>query len=159
MAQKKKSTNSKTIAENRRARYEYAVDETFEAGLVLTGTEVKSLRNGQANIAESYAEVTTDGVRLINAYIPELKQAGAFFNHEARRPRQLLLNKREIHKLAVGSERQGMTIVPLALYFNDRGIAKLRLALAQGKKLHDKRATERKRDWQREKARLMRDKG
>lgn len=158
MAQKS-NPNRKSVAENRRARHEYQIDETFEAGLVLTGTEVKSLRGGQANIAESYAEVTEDGVRLINAYIPELKQAGTFFNHEARRPRQLLLNKREIHKLAVGSERQGMTIVPLELYFNDRGIAKLRLALAQGKKLHDKRASEKKRDWQREKARLMRDRG
>lgn len=155
----KKSPNRKSVAENRRARYEYAIDETFEAGLVLTGTEVKSLRNGQANIAESYAEVTDQGVRLINAYIPELKQAGSIFNHEARRPRQLLLSKREIHKLAIGSERQGMTIVPLELYFNDRGIAKLRVALAQGKKLHDKRATERKRDWQREKARVLRDRG
>lgn len=159
MADKKKKSNSKTIAENRRARYEYAIDDVFEAGLALTGTEVKSLRNGQANIAESYAEVTDQGVRLINAYIPELKQAGAFFNHEARRPRQLLLNKREIHKLAVGSERQGMTIVPLSLYFNERGIAKLKLALARGKKLHDKRETERRRDWQREKARLLRDRG
>jgi len=155
----KPNPNNKTIAENRKARYEYAVDETFEAGLVLTGTEVKSLRNGQANIAESYASVENGGVALINAYIPELKQAGSFFNHEARRPRRLLLNKREIHKLAIATERKGMTIVPLSLYFNDRGVAKLKLALAQGKKLHDKRATERNRDWQREKARLMRDKG
>ena len=155
----KTDKNSKRIAENRRARYEYAIDETFEAGLVLTGTEVKSLRQGQANIAESYASFEDGGLKLINAYIPEYNQAGAFFNHEPRRPRQLLLSKKEMHKLAVATDRKGMTIVPLELYFNGRGLAKLRLAIAQGKKLHDKRATEKKRDWQREKARLMRDRG
>ncbi|MEL7302967.1 MAG: SsrA-binding protein SmpB [Pseudomonadota bacterium] len=155
----KTDNNTKRIAENRRARYEFAIDETFEAGLVLTGTEVKSLRQGQANIAESYASFEDGGLKLINAYIPEYNQAGAFFNHEPRRPRQLLLNKREMHKLSIATDRKGMTIVPLELYFNARGLAKLRLAVAQGKKLHDKRATERKRDWQREKARLMRDRG
>ncbi|MEL6297134.1 MAG: SsrA-binding protein SmpB [Pseudomonadota bacterium] len=155
----KTKPNVKRIAENRRARYEYAFEETFEAGLVLTGTEVKSLRQGQANIAESYASFEDGGLKLINAYIPEYNQAGSFFNHEPRRPRQLLLNKRELHKITVATDRKGMTIVPLELYFNPRGIAKLRLAIAQGKKLHDKRATERKRDWQREKARLLRDRG
>ncbi|MEO0730105.1 MAG: SsrA-binding protein SmpB [Pseudomonadota bacterium] len=155
----KSDPNSKTIAENRRARFEYSIEDTLEAGLVLTGTEVKSLRQGQANIAESYASVEADGVELVNAYIPELKQAGQFFNHEARRPRRLLLSRREIHRLAIATERKGMTVVPLSLYFNSRGIAKLKLAIAQGKKLHDKRATEKKRDWQREKARLLRDKG
>ncbi|MEO1693762.1 MAG: SsrA-binding protein SmpB [Pseudomonadota bacterium] len=155
----KSDPNNKTIAENRRARFEYHIEETVEAGLVLTGTEVKSLRQGQANITESYASVEKNGLELVNAYIPELKQAGTFFNHEARRPRRLLLNKRELHKLAIATERKGMTIVPLALYFNDRGLAKLKLAVAQGKKLHDKRATDKKRDWQREKARLLRDKG
>ncbi|MGF1649462.1 MAG: SsrA-binding protein SmpB [Hyphomicrobiaceae bacterium] len=154
-----KTAKRKTVAENRRARYEYAVEEVFEAGLVLSGTEVKSLRAGQANIAESYAAIEKGEPVLINAYIPEYKLAGTFFNHEARRPRRLLLNKREIAKLAIASDRQGMTIVPLELFFNERGIAKLKLALAQGKKLHDKRETERKRDWQREKARLLRDRG
>ena len=149
----------KRIAENRKARFEYRIEDTYEAGIQLTGTEVKSLRIGQANIAESYASAEQGGLFLINAYIPEYKAAGAFFQHNPRRPRRLLLHKKEIHKLAVAVERQGMTVIPLELYFNARGIAKLKLALAQGKKLHDKRETEKKRDWNREKARLMRDKG
>jgi SsrA-binding protein len=149
----------KRIAENRRARFDYHIEETWEAGIQLTGTEVKSLRVGQANIAESYASAEKGGIFLINAYIPEYQQAGAFFQHDPRRPRRLLLHKKEIHKLAIAVERQGMTMVPLALYFNKRGRAKLRLALATGKKLHDKRETEAKRDWQRQKARLMREKG
>ena len=148
----------KLIAENRRARFDYAIEDTLEAGIQLVGTEVKSLRTGQANIAESYASVEDGGIWLINSYIPEYKAAGNFFQHEPRRRRRLLLHKREIHKLAVAIERQGMTMVPLELYFNARGRAKLRLALAQGKKLHDKRADEAKRDWQRQKARLLRDK-
>ena len=155
----KKDDGRKTVAENRRARFEYRVEDTWEAGIELTGTEVKSLRSGQANIAESYASAEQGGIFLINAYIPEYKAAGDFFQHEPRRPRRLLLHKNEIHKLAVAVERQGMTMVPLELYFNARGRAKLRLALATGKKLHDKRADEAKRDWQRQKARLMRDKG
>jgi len=146
----KTANTRKVIAENRRARYEYAIGEVFEAGLVLTGTEVKSLRQGQANIAESYAAISNGEAELVNANIPEYQQAGAFFNHAARRPRRLLLNKREIAKLAIATERQGMTIVPLELYFNDRGIVKLKLALAQGKKLHDKRETERARELDRE---------
>jgi SsrA-binding protein len=154
-----KKDNYKVVAENRRARYEYKVDDTFEAGIVLTGTEVKSLRTGQANIAESYASAENGGIFLINAYIPEYKQAGAFFQHDPRRPRRLLLKRKEIHKLSIAVDRQGMTMVPLQLFFNARGIAKLRLALAQGKKLHDKRADVAKRDWQRQKARLMREKG
>jgi SsrA-binding protein len=120
---------------------------------------VKSLRSGHANIAESYASAEQGGIFLINAYIPEYAQAGAFFQHDPRRPRRLLLHKREIHKLSVAVDRQGMTMVPLELYFNKRGRAKLRLALAVGKKLHDKRETSAKRDWQRQKARLMREKG
>lgn len=148
-----------TIAENRKARHEYMIEDTFEAGLVLTGTEVKSLRKGQANIAESYASVEDGGIWLINATIPEYPGAGPFFQHEPRRKRRLLMHKKEIAKLWQASEREGMTIIPLALYFNDRGLAKLRLGLAKGKKLHDKRESERKRDWNREKARLMRDKG
>jgi len=154
-----KDDGRKRIAENRKARYEYAIGDTYEAGIELTGTEVKSLRVGQANIAESYASVESGGIFLINAYIPEYKAAGDFFQHEPRRRRRLLLHKNEIHKLAIAVDRQGMTMVPLELYFNARGRAKLRLALAQGKKLHDKRADEAKRDWQRQKARLMREKG
>jgi len=159
MAAANKDDGRKRIAENRKARREYHLSDTYEAGIALTGTEVKSLRGGQANIAESYASAEKGGIFLINAYIPEYKAAGDFFQHDPRRPRRLLLHKKEIHKLAVAVERQGMTMVPLELYFNARGRAKLRLALAQGKKLHDKRADEAKRDWQRQKARLMRDKG
>lgn len=152
-------TGSRTVAENRRARYEFSLEDDIEAGLQLTGSEVKSLRQGQANIAESYAAVENGGVYLINAHIPEYRQAGPFNQHEPRRPRRLLLHKREIARLAQAVDRQGMTIVPLALYFNDRGIAKIKLAVAKGKKLHDKRDTEKKRDWNREKARLLRDRG
>ena len=120
---------------------------------------MKSLRAGQANIAESYASAENGGIFLINAYIPEYHNAGPFFQHDPRRPRRLLLHKNEIHKLAIAVDRQGMTMVPLELYFNARGRAKLKLALAQGKKLHDKREDAKKRDWNREKARLMREKG
>lgn len=155
----KKDDGRRTIAENRRARFEYTILDTYEAGLALTGTEVKSLRNGQANIAESYASAEDGGIWLINAYIPEYTAAGTFFQHEPRRRRQLLLHKKEIHKLRIAVERQGMTMVPLELYFNKRGIAKLRLALAQGKKVHDKREEVKKRDWERQRARLMREKG
>lgn len=155
----KKDDGRRIVAENRQARFEYFITDTFEAGLQLTGTEVKSLRRGQANIAESYASAEDGGVWLINAYIPEYQGAGRFFQHEPRRKRKLLLHKKEMHKLAIAIERQGMTMVPLELYFNARGIAKLRIALAQGKKLHDKRETAKKRDWNREKARIMRDKG
>lgn len=154
-----KEPERKLISENRKARHEYFITERIEAGLVLTGTEVKSLRKGHANIAESYASAEDGGLWLINSYIPEYQQAGRYFQHEPRRKRKLLLSKREIHKLALATERKGMTMVPLELYFNARGIAKLTIALAEGKKLHDKRETDRKRDWDREKARLMRDKG
>lgn len=155
----KDDNGHKRIAENRRARFDYHIEETWEAGIELTGTEVKSLRSGQANIAESYASAEKGGIFLINSYIPEYKQAGAFFQHDPRRPRRLLLHKKEIDKLSIAVERQGMTMVALELYFNKRGRAKLRLALATGKKLHDKRETEAKRDWQRQKARLLREKG
>ena len=155
----KKDDGRRIVAENRQARYEYFITDTWEAGLQLTGTEVKSLRRGQSNIAESYASAEEGGLWLVNAYIPEYQGAGRFFQHEPRRKRRLLLHAREIHKIAIAVERQGMTIVPLELYFNARGIAKLKLALAQGKKLHDKRETAKKRDWNREKARIMRDKG
>jgi SsrA-binding protein len=155
----KKEDGRKTVAENRKARHEYFVNDTYEAGLQLVGTEVKSLRKGQSNIAESYASFEDGGLWLINSYIPEYQSTGKFFQHEPRRKRRLLMRKSEMHKLATAVERKGMTLVPLELYFNPRGIAKLKLALAEGKKLHDKRDAEKKRDWQREKARLMREKG
>jgi SsrA-binding protein len=148
----------KLIAENRRARYDYFLDETFEAGLSLTGTEVKALRLGRANIAESYAATEGNEIVLINAYIPEYGPANRF-NHEPRRPRKLLLHRREIDRLMGAINREGRTLIPTRLYFNEKGMAKLELALAKGKKLHDKRATEADRDWKREQGRLMRDKG
>ena len=148
----------RAVAENRKARFNYELFDTFDAGLQLTGSEVKSLRSGKANIAESYASVEDGELWLINANIPSYAQAGRD-NHEPRRHRKLLLNKKEINKLIGGIEREGMTIVPLRLYFNDRGLAKLQIALARGKKLHDKRQTEKDRSWQREKQRLLRDRG
>jgi SsrA-binding protein len=149
----------KIAADNRRARYDYQIGEIFEAGLMLTGTEVKSLRTGKATIAESYASVDRGGeVFLVNANIPEYLQANRF-NHEPKRPRKLLLKSREIAKLSQGTERQGMTIVPLKIYFNEKGRAKIEIALARGKQLHDKRETEKARDWSREKGRLLREKG
>lgn len=155
----KETSKRKIVAENRRARYEFEIGETFEAGIALTGTEVKSLRTGKSTIAESYVGVSRAGeVQLVNANIPEYLQANRF-NHEPKRPRTLLLKHREIAKLAQGIEREGMTIVPLKMYFNDQGRAKVEIALARGKKLHDKRETEKKRDWGREKARLLRDRG
>ena len=155
---KKADPNNKTAAENRKARFSYEVLDTVEAGLVLTGTEVKSLRQGQANIQESYASVEDGGIWLINSYLSEYLQ-GNRFNHEPRRRRKLLLNKREIAKLGQGVARDGMTLVPLKIYFNDKGRAKLLLGLARGKKLHDKRETEKQRDWAREKGRLLKERG
>lgn len=155
----KQSPNFKVVADNRRARFDYEIGESFEAGLALTGTEVKSLRTGKATIAESYAHVDRHGEAwLVNANIPEYL-AGNRFNHEPKRLRKLLLKSREIAKLAQGVEREGMTIVPLKLYFNERGRAKLQIALGRGKKLHDKREVEKKRDWGREKSRLLRERG
>ncbi len=148
----------KIVSENRRARYNYEIGDVYEAGLVLTGTEVKSLRTGKATIAESYASPEKGELYLINATIPEYGQ-GNRFNHEPKRPRKLLMKSREIARLAHGVERDGMTIVPLKVYFNDRGRAKLQIALARGKNLHDKRETEKLRDWNREKSRVMRDRG
>ncbi|MCE2830445.1 MAG: SsrA-binding protein SmpB [Sphingomonadales bacterium] len=149
----------KTVAENRRARHDYHIEDKYEAGIALTGTEVKSLRFGEGSIAESYAEVK-DGMEiwLINANIPEFSH-GNRFNHEPKRPRKLLLNAREISKLHGAVARQGMTLVPLSIYFNARGRAKVELALAKGKKAPDKRATEKERDWKREQGRLMRERG
>jgi len=152
------SVPGKLIAENRRARYDYFIENTFEAGLSLTGTEVKSLRVGRANIAESYAAVEGREIVLINANIPEYGPANRF-NHEPRRPRKLLLHRKEIDKLIGAVQRDGRTLAPLKLYFNDKGRVKLELALATGKKAHDKRATVAERDWKREQGRIMRDKG
>ena len=154
----KKDFNGKVVAENRKARFNYEVIDTLETGLVLTGTEVKSLRGGHANIQESYASLEGGEIWLINSYLPEYLQ-GNRFNHEPRRRRKLLLNKREMARLGQAVEREGMTMVPLKIYFNDKGRAKLLLAVARGKKLHDKRETEKKRDWSREKSRLMKDRG
>ncbi|MEH6789413.1 SsrA-binding protein SmpB [Parasphingorhabdus sp.] len=148
----------KIVAENRRARYDYFVDDKFEAGIMLTGTEVKSLRFGSGAIAESYAEVKDDEIWLINANIPEWSH-GNRYNHTPTRPRKLLLNRRQINKLHGAVMRKGMTIVPLSIYFNSKGRAKLELALAKGKKAPDKRQTEKDRDWKRQQGRLMREHG
>lgn len=149
----------KIAADNRRARFDYEIGETFEAGLMLTGTEVKSLRTGKATIGESYASLDRAGeVFLVNANIPEYLQANRF-NHEPKRPRKLLLNFREILKVKKALEREGMTLVPLKIYFNERGRAKVELALARGKKLHDKRESDKQRDWNREKSRVLRARG
>jgi SsrA-binding protein len=155
---KKAEPKLKIAADNRRARFNYAIGEAFEAGIVLTGTEIKSLRNGKATISESYADAKDGEIWLVNSNIPEYLQANRN-NHAPKRPRKLLLHKRQINKLVGAVEKEGMTIVPLKIYFNLRGRAKVEIALAKGKKLHDKRDTEKKRDWQRERGRLMRDKG
>jgi SsrA-binding protein len=149
---------TKLIAENRRARFDYFLEETFEAGLVLTGSEVKALRLGKANIAESYAGADGSELSLVNAYIPEYGPANRF-NHEPKRPRRLLLHRKQIDRLLGAVRRDGRTIVPTKLYWNDKGVAKLELALAKGKSAPDKRHTEAERDWKREQGRLMRDRG
>jgi SsrA-binding protein len=147
----------KVVAQNRKARHEYFVDDRVEAGIVLAGTEVKALREGRGNIQESYAGEKHGELFLLNAYIPEYGPASRF-NHEPRRPRKLLLHKREMMKLAAAVQRKGVTLVPLSIYFNDKGRAKVELALATGKRQHDKRTTIKERDWQRDKARLLRGK-
>jgi len=148
----------KVVADNRKARFHYEIGDTFEAGIVLTGSEVKSLRAAKATIAESYADARAGELWLINSNIPEYLQASRF-NHAPKRARKLLLQKREINRLVGAVEREGMTIVPLKLYFNEKGRAKIEIALARGKKLHDKRETLKKRSWERERGRLMRMKG
>jgi len=145
----------KVVAENRRARFDYFIDQVFEAGIVLTGTEVKSLRFGEGSIAESYAEVKDEAIWLVNSKIPEFSH-GNRFNHEPKRPRKLLLKEREIAKMHGAVAREGMTLVPLSIYFNGKGRAKVELALAKGKKAHDKRETIKERDWKREQSRLLR---
>jgi SsrA-binding protein len=154
----KKPRPFKIIAENRKARFNYEIGEVVEAGIALTGTEVKSLRLGKATIAESYADSKGGEIWLVNANIPEYLQASRF-NHTPKRRRKLLLHRRQIDKLAAAVDREGMTIVPLKMFFNDRGRAKIEIALGRGKKLHDKRETEKKRTWDRERSRLMRLKG
>jgi SsrA-binding protein len=149
---------TKVVAENRRARFDYFVEERFEAGIALQGTEVKSLRVGEGSIAESYATVDGDEIFLINSSIPQYG-AGSWMNHEPRRRRKLLLKAREIAKLHGAITRQGLTVVPLSIYFNSAGKAKVELALARGKKVHDKRATIKERDWKREQGRLLRNNG
>jgi SsrA-binding protein len=146
------------IARNRRARFDYFIDETLEAGIVLKGTEVKALREGRASLQDSYAGEAKGELFLFNAYIPEYKAANRF-NHETRRARKLLVHRRQLGRLLGAVRREGVTLVPISLYFNARGIAKVDLGLARGKKKHDKRETEKARDWQREKGRLMREKG
>jgi SsrA-binding protein len=151
----KQETNARVVAHNRKARFNYELGEIFEAGIALTGTEVKSLRSGKATIAESYADSRDGEIWLLNANIPEYLQAGRF-NHTPKRARKLLLHRRQINKLLGAVEREGMTLVPLKVYFNEKGRAKIELALARGKKLHDKRETEKKRSWDRERSRLLR---
>lgn len=156
--QNKTFDKQKTVAENRRARFEYHIEETFEAGIALTGTEVKSLRFGEGSIAESYAEIRNGEAWLVNSNIPEFSH-GNRHNHVPKRPRKLLLHEREIARLQGSVERKGMTLVPLSIYFNSRGRAKTELALARGKNVADKRQTVKDRDWKRDKARIMRDRG
>jgi SsrA-binding protein len=148
----------KLIADNRRARFDYEILDTYEAGIQLQGPEVKSLRAGRSSLSDSYATVERGELFLINAYIPEYREANRF-NHETRRPRKLLLHRKEIEKLANAVQREGLTIVPLKLFFNPRGRAKVDLALARGKRAHDKRQTQKERSWQRERQRLLRDRG
>ena len=148
----------KLAAQNRRASHDYFIEDTVEAGVMLLGTEVKSLRAGRASIAESFAAQQGDGLYLINAYIPEYEAANRF-NHAPKRARKLLLHRRELGRLLGAVQREGMTLVPLSIYFNERGIAKVRLGLAKGKRKGDKREAEKERDWSRDRARLLRDRG
>ena len=158
MAAKKKRLSGNSVAQNRKARRDYTIVETFEAGIILLGTEVKSLRSGRASIGEAYAGDKDGDLFLFNAFIPAYESSG-YAAHDPRGPRKLLLHRREINKLLAAVNRKGMTLVALSLYFNDRGIAKVQLALAEGKQKRDKRQDEKKRDWQRDKARLLRNKG
>ena len=156
MAKAKENPNYKVIAENRRARYDYAIEDDLECGIILEGSEVKSLRVNSANIAESYAMVEDGELWLVNSYIAPYAQAKTF-GHDEKRRRKLLVSKKEMSKLWSETQRKGMTLVPLVLYFNHRGIAKLKIGIAKGKKNHDKRATDAKRDWNRQKQRLLKE--
>ncbi|MCC5959487.1 SsrA-binding protein SmpB [Roseinatronobacter sp. S2] len=155
---KKSDPNYRIIAENRRARYDYAIEEDLECGIMLHGSEVKSLREGKANIAESYATVDNGELWLVNSYIAPYKQAN-IWGHEERRRRKLLVSKREMSRLWAATAKEGMTLVPLVMYFNHRGLVKIKIAIGKGKKLADKRATEAKRDWDKQKRRLMKELG
>ncbi|SLN26144.1 SsrA-binding protein [Roseovarius litorisediminis] len=158
MAKPKENPNYKVIAENRRARYDYAIEDDIECGIILEGSEVKSLRQGGANIAESYATVDNGELWLVNSYIAPYEQAKTF-THEEKRRRKLLVSRKEMARLWSETQRKGMTLVPLVLYFNHRGLAKLKIGIAKGKQNHDKRETEAKRDWNRQKQRLLKDHG
>ncbi len=165
MANKKKNKKSglistnQTVSENRKARHDYSIEEKFESGLALEGTEVKSLRHGQCSLKESHVGPKQGELYLFNAHIPEYQQAGSHLQHAPRRPRKLLMHKREINKLMGSVKKEGYTIVPLRLYFNSRGIAKLEIALAKGKKVYDKREDIKQRDWNRQKQRIMKERG
>ncbi|WP_341863063.1 SsrA-binding protein SmpB [Gymnodinialimonas sp. 57CJ19] len=158
MAKKPENPNYKVIAENRRARYDYAIDSDLEVGIILEGSEVKSLRQGQSNIAESYAEVKEGELWLVNSYIAPYVQAKTF-GHEEKRRRKLLASKKELSKMWNATQRDGMTLVPIVMYFNHKGLVKLKLGIAKGKKAQDKRETSAKRDWDRQKARLLKHNG
>ena len=154
----KPEPSRRVVADNRAARFHYTIEDTLEAGIALTGTEVKSLRGGKATIGEAYAGPSGTDLMLFNAYIPEYLEANRF-NHEPKRPRRLLLHRRQINKLIGATQRQGYTVVPLKIYFNDKGRAKIELGLVKGKQAHDKREAAKERDWQRDRARLLRDRG
>ena len=154
----KPEPSRRIVADNRAARYHYTIEDTLEAGIALTGTEVKSLRGGKATIGEAYAGPSGNDLMLFNAYIPEYLEANRF-NHDTKRPRRLLLHRRQINKLIGATQRQGYTVVPLKIYFNERGRAKVELGLGKGKQAHDKREAVKERDWQRDRARLLRDRG
>lgn len=154
----KPESNRRIVADNRAARFHYAIEDTLEAGISLTGTEVKSLRSGRATIGEAYAGPSGGDLMLFNAYIPEYVQASRF-NHETKRPRRLLLHRRQIDKWIGATQRQGYTVVPLKIYFNEKGRAKVELGLGKGKQAHDKREASKERDWQRDRARILRDRG
>ena len=156
MSKKTENKNYKIISENRRARYDFLIEDDIECGISLEGSEVKSLRTGKTQISESYASVENAELWLVNCYIPRYTQANTF-NHEERRRRKLLVSKKELSKLWSSTQRDGMTLVPLVFYFNHKGRAKIKLGIAKGKKLSDKRATEAKRDWQRQKSRLLKE--
>jgi SsrA-binding protein len=158
MAKKPENPNYKVIAENRRARYDYAIESDLEVGIILEGSEVKSLRQGQSNIAESYAEVKEGELWLVNSYIAPYVQAKTF-GHEEKRRRKLLASKRELSRMWNATQREGMTLVPIVMYFNHKGLVKLKIGIAKGKKNHDKRETDAKRDWNRQKARLLKQNG
>ena len=154
----KAEPSRRVVADNRAARFHYAIEDTLEAGIALTGTEVKSLRGGKATIGEAYAGASGSDLMLFNAYIPEYLEANRL-NHETKRPRRLLLHRRQIDKLIGATQRQGYTVVPLKIYFNDQGRAKVELGLGKGKQAHDKREASKQRDWDRDRARIMRDRG